>query len=238
MKIKRISDATARNFKARICHISDTHSGLPPLYGRYDFVLHTGDFSPNSHHVSTGNKVREAEFQLQWVKDHAAEMRQWLQGHPFLFILGNHDFMSPEMFEELLRSENINAINLTDKVTTFMGITFYGFPYVPAINGMWNYEREIPEMEVEVDRMVAELNKTHVDVLACHAPLHQSLDLSMGNQILGSSVITNALDYKLDKAMMPSYYLCGHIHEAHGMSVRNGMVISNAATTKHIIEVA
>ena len=221
----------------RICHISDTHSGLPPLYGRYDIVLHTGDFLPNSHHVSTGNRVREAEFQLQWVKDHAAELRQWLQGQPFLFILGNHDFCSPEMLEELLRSLGIDAHNITEKVYPFKDVTFYGFPYVPAINGMWNYEREVPEMETEVEKLVEALNKNHVDVLACHSPIHGTLDLSMGNLVLGSTVITNALDYKVEKEMLPKFYLHGHIHEAHGMSVRNGMVISNAATTKHIIEV-
>lgn len=237
MKIKRVSDATARNFKMRLMHISDTHGGFPRLYGRYDVVIHTGDFFPNSHHVGQGNKTQEMAFQLQWLRDQIPQMKGWLQGHPFLYVPGNHDFLHSDLMMFELQSAGVNAVNLTDKVTTFQGVNFYGFPYVPAINGMWNYERDIPEMQKEVDKMVEELNKTYVDVLACHAPLHKVLDLSMGNEVLGSTVISTALDYKVNDGFRPANYLCGHIHEAHGVTVRDGMLISNAATTKHIIEV-
>lgn len=238
MKIKRISDATARNFKLRLCHVSDTHGKFPRLYGRYDAVIHTGDLFPNSHHVMSGNKTQEMSYQLQWLRDSLPEMKSWLQGHPFLYVPGNHDFLNSALLEFELRSVGIEAFDLTDKMLNFQGVNFYGFPYVPAINGMWNYERELPEMQKEVDRMIGDLNKTYVDVLACHAPPYRMLDLTMGNEIVGCQVIATALDYKISKDMLPAYYLCGHIHEANGMSVRNGMMVSNAATTRHIIEIA
>lgn len=237
MKIKRHSDAVARSFKLRLCHISDTHGALPKLPGRYDAVIHTGDLFPNSHHVMSGNKTQEMVFQDDWLREQIPAIKSWLNGHPFLYVPGNHDFLHPDRMEHILRSEGINAIGLTDKITTFEGVNFYGFPYVPAINGMWNYEREIPEMQQEVDKMVEQLNKTFVDVLACHAPPYKVLDLSLGNQILGSTVISDALAYKVSKDMLPPVYLCGHIHEAHGIAIRNGMLISNAAVTRHIIEV-
>jgi Icc-related predicted phosphoesterase len=221
----------------RLCHVSDTHGHFPRLYGRYDVVLHTGDFFPNSHHVGAGNKVQEAVFQFQWLRDNISEMKQQLQGHPYLFILGNHDFVDPQRMEAFLQSEGVNAIDLTDKVVAFQGVNFYGFPYVPAINGMWNYEREIPEMQKQVEPLVEALNKTYVDVLACHAPLHKVLDLSMGNEILGSTVISDALDYKVSSEMQPAYYCHGHIHEAAGIAIRNNMLVSNAATTHHILEI-
>lgn len=237
MKIKRISDATARNFKMRLCHVSDTHGKFPRLYGRYDAVIHTGDLLPNSHHVFTGNRNQEMIFQLRWIRDNISEFKSWLGGHPLLYVPGNHDFIDSNLLEFELRSVGIEAFNLTDKLLTFQGVNFYGFPYVPAINGMWNYEKELPEMQKEVDKLVVELNKTYVDVLACHAPIYKQLDLTMGNEIVGCQVMATALDYKINKDMIPSYYLCGHIHEANGITVRNGMVISNAATTRHIIEV-
>jgi Icc-related predicted phosphoesterase len=218
-------------------HVSDTHGKFPRLYGRYDAVIHTGDLFPNSHHVFNGNKTREMAFQLQWLRDSMNEMKGWLQGHPFLYVPGNHDFLNSSLMEFEMRALGLEAFDLTDRMLTFQGVNFYGFPYVPEINGMWNYERNFHGMEEEVDKMVLELNKQYVDVLACHAPLHKVLDLSMGNELLGSTVISNALDYKLDEGKLPAYYLCGHIHEAHGMSVRNGMMVSNAATTRHIIEV-
>lgn len=236
MKIKRVSDKVVRNFKMRLMHISDSHGGFPRLNGKYDAIIHTGDFFPNSRHVFD-NKNLEMAFQLEWLRDSIPLIKAWLQGHTFLYVPGNHDFLNHDLMEMELRSEGIEAINLTDRLFTFQGVNFYGFPYIPAINGAWNYEREIPEMQIEVDKMVEQLNKTHVDVLACHAPPYKMLDLSLGNQLLGSTVIADALDYKINKDMLPSYYLCGHIHEAHGVSVRNGVVFSNAATTYQIIEV-
>lgn len=221
----------------RLMHVSDTHGKFPRLYGRYDAVIHTGDLFPNSHHLFNGNKNLEMSFQLKWLRDSMNEMKSWLGGHPFLYVPGNHDFLHSSAMEFEMRQIGLEAFDLTDKMLTFQGVNFYGFPYVPEINGMWNYERSFHGMQEEVDKMVVELNKQHVDVLACHAPLHKVLDLSMGNELLGSTVISNALDYKLNEGMLPDYYLCGHIHEANGMTVRNGMMVSNAATTRHIIEV-
>lgn len=236
MKIKRVSDEFVRNFKMRICHVSDTHGKFPRLYGRYDVIVHTGDLFPNSHHVYN-DKPKEMSFQYQWLKDNVNEMKSWLQGHPFLYVPGNHDFLTSSLMEFELRQIGVEAFDLTDKLLTFQGVNFYGFPYVPSINGMWNYERGIPEMQQEVDKMVEVLNKTYVDVLACHGPPYKMLDLTMGNEIVGNQVMNTALDYKISKDMIPAYYLCGHIHEANGVSVRDGMVVSNAATTMQIIEV-
>lgn len=221
----------------RLMHVSDTHGKFPRLYGRYDAVIHTGDLFPNSHHLFNGEKDKEMSFQLQWLRDNLNEMKSWLQGHPFLYVPGNHDFLNSSLMEFEMRKVGLESFDLTDRMLTFQGVNFYGFPYVPAINGMWNYEREISAMQKETDKMVEVLNKQYVDVLACHAPLYKVLDLSMGNELLGSTVISDALDYKVSKDMQPAYYLCGHIHEANGMSVRNGMMVSNAATTRHIIEV-
>lgn len=238
MKIKRVSDATARKYKMRLCHVSDTHGGFPRLHGRFDCVVHTGDFFPNSHHVGTGNKTSEAGFQLQWLRDSISDIKQWLQGHTLIFVPGNHDFLHYDLIELELNSAGVKAYCAADRMLKHEGVSFYGFPYVPAIGGnIWNYEKEIPEMQVEVDKMVTTLNQSKVDVLLCHAPMNRCLDLSYGNELLGSSIIANGLDYKVQREMLPDYYMCGHIHEAHGLTVRNGMLVSNAATTYQIIEI-
>jgi Icc-related predicted phosphoesterase len=237
MKIKRISDQFVRSFKMRLCHVSDTHGKFPRLYGRYDAVIHTGDLFPNSAAVMSGNKNLEMSFQLKWLRESLTEIKSWLGGHPFLYVPGNHDFLNSALMEFELRSIGLEAFDLTDKLLTFRGVNFYGFPYVPYISGMWNYECQVPEMQKEVDKMVEVINNNPVDVLACHGPPYKMLDLTMGNEIVGNQVMNTALDYKVKNEMLPSYYLCGHIHEANGMSVRNGMMVSNAATTRHIIEV-
>jgi Icc-related predicted phosphoesterase len=237
MKIKHVSGATARNFKMRLCHVSDTHGGFPRLYGRYDVIVHTGDLFPNSYAVSTGNRTQEMMFQDMWLKDNINNFKSWLQGHPFLYVPGNHDFLHPDRMEHILRGEGINVVGLTDKLATFQGVNFYGFPYVPYINGAWNYERQLPEMQQESDKMVAALNQTKVDILCCHAPLYGVLDLNYNNESFGSTVIANALDYKIAPDMIPDVLLFGHIHEAAGIAMRNGLLCSNAATTYQIIEI-
>lgn len=237
MKIKRISDQFVRSFKMRVCHISDTHGKFPRLYGRYDAVIHTGDLFPNSHAAFVGDRAGEMKFQLKWLRDNIGEFKSQLQGNPFLYVPGNHDFLDHNLMEFELRQVGVEAFDLTDKLLTFKGVNFYGFPYVPYISGMWNYERHFPEMQKEVDKMVEVVNNNFVDVLACHAPPYKMLDLTMGNEIVGCQAMATALDYKINKEMLPNYFLCGHIHEANGMSVRNGMMVSNAATTRHIIEV-
>jgi Icc-related predicted phosphoesterase len=216
--------------------VSDTHGSFPTLYGRFDVVVHSGDFFPNSQNVMS-NKQLEMAFQLDWLQQIAPVMKQWLRGHTFLFTLGNHDFLHEGMVTMTLANAGINAQCLHDRNIHFQGLQFYGFPYVPEINGMWAYEKTIPEMQIEVDRMVGDLNKKRADVLVCHSPLYKALDLTIGNQLMGSTVISNAIDYKIEKDNMPSHYLCGHCHEGNGVSMRNGLFISNAALTQTIVEV-
>lgn len=227
----------------RICHISDTHGDFPKLYGRFDVIVHTGDLFPNSHNWMYSNKSLEMEFQLNWLRNNLEKgtFGEWIRNYPFLYVPGNHDFLAHYQMEEELNKYAIKAFDLTDQLVTYNDVNFYGFPYVPFINGMWNYERHLPEMQLEVDNLVNNFkkfkdNNQFVDVLVCHDPPHNNLDLTFGNDIIGSTVMATALDYRLDD-MCPPYYLCGHCHEANGITIRNKTLISNAATTQHIIEV-
>ena len=238
MKIKKHSSATSKYHRQRILHISDTHGKFPKLFGRYDIVVHSGDMLSNSYAVMNRNITQEIAHQLDWLTQNLNTFKTWLHGTPFLFIPGNHDFLHPDIIEQTLNAAGIKAINLTDKRVVYENISLYGFPYIPEIGGnMWNYEREIPEMNIEVNNMLNVINKDYTDIIVAHAPLYQILDLTNGNYITGNTVMSNALDFKLNKDMIPSYYLHGHIHEAHGITIRNNMLISNAATTFHTIEI-
>jgi hypothetical protein len=102
-------------------------------------------------------------------------------------ILFFHNFVEQE-----LAPVGIKSLDLTDKTVMYDGVNFYGFPYIPFIDGSWNYERQIPEMQAEVDKMVNVLNQSYVDILACHVPLYHHLDLTSGNEAVGSTVISHA----------------------------------------------
>jgi Icc-related predicted phosphoesterase len=223
--------------KLRLCHCADLHGFHSKLYGRFSCIVLSGDWFDNSKTVGNGNKTQEMVFQLNWLNNNINNIKQWTQGLPLFFILGNHDFLHPDLVEQTLRKEGIDATSLHEKIITHKEYNFYGFPYVPSMGTMWNYERSIPEMEVEVDKLVNALNKTHIDVLVMHSPLYGILDLNYGNENIGSSVILNALLYKVKPSMLPRYVLTGHVHENAGTAIKNNMLISNAATIQTIIEI-
>jgi Icc-related predicted phosphoesterase len=174
----------------KIQHISDTHGSIPILEG--DIVIHSGDMYPN-------------------ICNNEEKQKNWFNGvkidRPFFFCHGNHDYYMPE-----------NVIDITNKQVEYKGISIYGFPYVPYIDGDWNYELSISEMK----EAVREIPK--VDILVSHAPI--ILDKGMGNNILLNHLFYNDL--------MPKYFLCGHIHEGAGITEFKDTLISNAACTSNI----
>jgi Icc-related predicted phosphoesterase len=223
----------------RILHYSDNHGLMVPfpLHNSFNVVISTGDWFPNSHHVFDREYLKEAKFQMQWLRDNVEPFREQLRGYDFLFVLGNHDFVDPEWMEEYLRSEGIGAINLNNKCVLYGGIYFYGFPYVPVFHHQWNYELEISEMQREIRRLVDIVNENRVDVLACHCPPYGCLDITHEGVRIGNRQLSDALDYKIKPEMMPRCYLTGHDHNGTGVSIRNGMLVSNMATSQCIIEI-
>jgi Icc-related predicted phosphoesterase len=221
----------------RLCHTSDNHGTFNPLLGHFDIIVHSGDFFPDP----PGNpnfKEEIGKWQLEWLEENMIQFTKWIGNHPFLFTLGNHDHVNPLDFEKLLKSWGIDATCLHDAVITHKGINFYGFPYVPYINGSFAYEKELSEMIEEVEWMTNNINNTSlVDVLVCHCPPFGILDRSYNNNNWGSTAIADALNFKIKADKHPTYYLCGHVHHSMGIKIVNNICFSNAATFQQILEV-
>lgn len=216
----------------KLLHLSDNHGKLEKLQGRHDIVVCSGDFLPTFVHAWNGERKQEAAAQLLWLQEKAEEIKNWLRGAPFLFIEGNHGFLNPDLIEQQLRYYGINAINLTDKIVTYQGVNFYGFPYVPTINGVWNYECDLEEMQEKVDIMCEKLNETYVDVIVSHGPLSGILDSGFGSNILLDGIIN-----KISKDLRPAYFFHGHTHSDYGITIKHDMLISNAATTQNLLQI-
>jgi len=211
----------------RILHVSDTHGLLPELDTRTDIIVHSGDLLPN---FSRGGPD-EACRQMEWIHENALRLRAWIGTRPFLFIHGNHDFSTGTA--ELLVGAGVDAVCLDDVVHTEQHVRFYGVPWTKYFTGEWNRELHPPEMRTVVDRIPA------VDVLVAHGPPLGILDVNAQGERCGCPTMRNALDYAT--IPMPVAYLCGHIHESHGILARafgaHPVVFSNAATTQHILEI-
>lgn len=178
-----------------IQHISDTHGFIPELTG--EVIIHSGELYPNICNTK--------EKQINWIKGMAFNK-------PMIFCAGNHDYHIPEQ-----------VIDITNKLIDYKGFSIYGFPYIPYIEGDFNYELRISDMK----EAVREIPK--VDILVSHAPLKHILDNGMGNSVLLNHLMYNDL--------MPKYFLCGHIHESSGTSQFKDTIISNAACTSHWMKV-
>lgn len=212
-------------------HISDTHGRLFSCNRPNSILIHSGDMFPN---LMNGSLDDEKDFQISWVKKNIS-----LFPREFFYTLGNHDFVDPFELEAIFNDNGIKATCLHDKVVSYYGMKFYGFPYIPIIQGRWNYECVIAEMQKHVDRLVDNLGE--IDVIVAHAPLYGFLDISYTHGCagtmatnVGNSTLLNALNYNKNHV---GFYLHGHEHSNNGVAMFNNMLISNAATTRNFIQI-
>lgn len=220
----------------RILHISDTHGMFKPLFhvsSAFDIVVHSGDIFPDFNGRFTARQASQ-EF---WLEKNIDKFKTWLNGKPFFLTLGNHDFADPNEVERILRGAGIEAYNLNDKLVSYQGKNFYGFPYVPIINGMWNYETDQNDMTTHITTMCRTMEHSRVDVLVAHCPPYGILDYCASQRMhFGNSLMTNALMYRVSKDRVPKMYLTGHIHSAKGIAVHEDTMYVNSATTQHELE--
>lgn len=213
-------------------HVSDTHGYFPDLHKEAEIIIHSGDLCPNK---TRGNRSIEIPYQSEWVKGNAKTFKDWIGDRPFLLSYGNHDF-SPYICR-ILQLEGINAINITNTKVTLNGVRYFGFPHIPYIEGEWNCESTVPQMQKEIRRLKDEL-ESGIDILVAHSPIAGILDLNSDYERCGNRQMADLFNYMLDDKFWPKAYLCGHIHQDHGISSLGDMIISNAATTVNLIEVS
>lgn len=211
----------------RLLHCSDTHGVLYPLRAtRVAAIVHSGDLFPTIGISASVRDRKEARSQEQWIALNAERLERWTQGLPFLYCTGNHDYTDGE---QQLRDAGINATCLNDRIVTFADLTVYGFPWTKFFTGCWNRELRSPEMSVRIAAIPV------VDVLVSHGPMAGILDVNSYGEHCGCPQMERGIRW--GAGVTPKAYLHGHIHESHGTASYGGMIVSNAATTQHILEI-
>jgi len=216
----------------RIAHISDTHGTFLKIPKFTELVVHSGDIFPNANFFST--KQAESDFQKFWISNNVENIKSWLEGRPLLYILGNHDYIEPEFFEEVLNKNKIEAYCIQEKYFLYNNISFYGFPWVPYINGMFTHELNNKPMKIKCDELVNILDSKNIEILVCHGPMTRGLSAE-GIADYGNQHLENAL---LSAKNTPEVMLVGHCHLAKGIKYRNDIktLVINSATTIHSFE--
>ena len=225
----RIPDSGAQ---VKIIHVSDTHGKLPHIANCLDgveLIVHSGDLMPN---ITWGDRPVEEAYQAHWCMEKEAEFDHWREGRTVIFCAGNHDFIIPKWK---------GLIDCTNKVVSYRGTRFYGFPYVPKL-GNWNYGCNPAELRARFDPVAQIVEHDEVDMLVCHCPPWGVLDSVPKGHWFGEDAVDHignpALTFYLRHwKWKPDAILCGHVHESHGVARREGVFVSNAATTFRVLEV-
>jgi len=228
--------------KIRIAHTSDTHGRFPSLRGRADIIIHSGDFMPNrfdeaepdpiTKRSPRGTPCEEEPYQTEWIDQNASTIKRWIDGRTFLFCAGNHDFIDPT---PRLRAEGIDAVDLTSRTHWRDGVPFIGFPWCPYDVRPWNYAIPTLDMQREAQRLGQMLVEGGSEtILVAHCPPAGHFDVARGTSY-GNTALANLLSYGTQDP--PLALLCGHIHEDHGVAYEDGMLISQAATVVHHLQI-
>ena len=233
----------------KILHVSDSH-GQIPNYIRNDFdqlsnfdaIIHSGDFFDNGMFYPAHSKMFsywEEKFQMDEATKFGPALIEWVKDKPFLYCAGNHDFNREFISQMNQIAEKKNFYNLTGYDHEILGMKISGFPYINYINGYWNYEIRHSEMlkDLFLERIKIWLKNGFPDILVTHAPPFGILDGLQTNGHFGLQVLRDYLDGKLGNFQLPKAILCGHVHESNGTETYNGVLISNAATTFHLLEI-
>lgn len=199
-----------------IGHFSDIHGKLALIDagGPVDLWVSSGDFLPDPPWV-VGTAGDVEKYQRKWLAAHAADIAKRLNGHPLLYVGGNHDFIDIGI---ALQRAGAQATDLSLLPAHVGGYVFAGFREVMPING-W-CRGETLDFTAVIDRAFG-ANPT---ILVTHAPPFGVLDAYYGIPALEEAF--RRREHRIRA------HLFGHIHEHGGQSeVRGSVVHYNAATT-------
>lgn len=177
----------------RVYAISDLHGFLPEIPD-CDLLLLAGDYCPTRNMEQEGRFLR-------------GPFTEWLEKVPARYkvgIAGNHDFIlerNPALGKEL------PWIYLQDEAIEIEDIKIYGTPWTPLF-GDWAF--------MKPDDLLQPIFNTipeGLDIILSHGPAYNKLDLTRNREHVGSKALANRI-----KLAKPDSVICGHIHEARGIT--------------------
>jgi Icc-related predicted phosphoesterase len=199
-----------------IVFISDTHTKhyeidnqLREIHQNHPdaILVHSGD-------ISYRGRIWEVE-----------EFIEWYASLPFknkIMIAGNHDFLfekEPEKSEEIINSLGPDIIYLNDSGVELEGLLFWGSPITPWFHN-WAFNRTEEKIREHWDIIPSKTN-----VLITHGPPYLTLDATKSGLRVGCP----SLSEKIKDLPDLKVHAFGHIHEAHGISEKDGVIYVNAS---------
>ncbi len=198
----------------KIICISDTHGYHKDLnVPDGDLLIFAGDYT-NDHRKK--------------VPEQLAAFNSWLGELPHkhkVMIAGNHDFFfedNPKIAESFIT----NAIYLNDSGIEIEGLKIWGSPVQPTFYD-WAFNKQCGEEIKKHWSLIPE----DTDILVTHGPPAGILDLTDRKDSAGCKDLYNAIK-KLGSLKL---HIFGHIHEAYGQLVKDGITYINPSKGYHPI---
>lgn len=177
---------------------SDLHGSRPDIPA-CDVLLIGGDVCPTHDH--------SLDYQRKYLDGPFRHWLECLEAQHVVWIGGNHDYiLDTDEGDELART--LRGTYLRDESTVIDGLTIHGTPWTPLF-GDWAFMRPDDEL-AEKWALIPE----HTDVLLSHGPARGILDQTVGWGSVGSV----SLRERLDALPTIQRVVCGHIHEAAGVT--------------------
>jgi len=189
--------------------ISDTHTRHHWIdeVPEGDVLIHAGD-------MTNRGSFEDLEFFLHWFA---------ALPHPNkILISGNHDWCFERQSDASRKIvEDHGVIYLNDEGITIDGVKFWGSPVQPEFCN-WAFNRRRGS---EINEHWRKIPK-NTDVLITHGPPYGILDETYMTR--GPVGCGDLRDHILQR-VKPKVHIFGHIHEAHGVEVVDGITFINAS---------
>jgi Icc-related predicted phosphoesterase len=198
----------------KLALLSDLHGNLPDVPDS-DVIVIAGDICPDNDHTIRDNDACAA-LQYDWLK---TKWVPWAQAcnREIVAIWGNHDFIGQTagLVDELRKDvSGLSWLHGWGDYACACGITFQGHPFVHNLH-RWAFNLDDDKL-AKLDGMLGK-----ADVWVTHGPPYGHCDKVAGTMLFGGDphVGSKSLVGPLaDK--QPRLHVCGHIHEARGVSGR------------------
>ena len=180
-----------------------------------DILIHCGDLLYES-------SAAEFDDSLRTIKD----VDEWLGTFDFqhtLVIGGNHDTFLERLGTVASKELFHNATYLCDESwTSPEGLVVYGTPYSLA-NSAASPNKAFQEVRESKEAESAVAAIPECDILVTHGPAAGYGD-DPGRGMIGCSYLASHV-----KRIRPLLHCCGHVHQAHSVSHKDGVTYANAS---------
>ncbi|KIW73944.1 hypothetical protein PV04_02020 [Phialophora macrospora] len=207
--------------RTRIVCISDTHNQTPKLPSG-DILIHAGD-------LSNQGTFSELQKTVEWIKQSKFQLK--------IIVCGNHDITCDEGFyqqyggyfhnkriedtrrcKDLFKSDpSIVYLNHEARQVTIKHedgqqskLKVFGSPYSPA-HGFWAFGYSTESASQLWDQIPLDS-----DIVVTHTPAKYHRDECGKRGTAGCEILRQTL-----WRVRPRLFVCGHIHEAHGVEIVN-----------------